>query len=127
MAFDDEVADKYSRLRFQLRLLAGLYRQAFVLRSKFIVFSVHRKELQGKLVGIATLAPNHGLQALPLPIPESLSNVKFAVVSNMAVDANVRQQGLGRALLRECERAAVEQGYGAIALLVHQYNEPALR
>ena len=46
----------------------------------------------------------------------------------MAVQAAVRRRGIGKALLAACECAALEQGaYDVIALLVHEYNEPAVR
>ena len=66
-------------------------------------------------------------QAIPGPLPAALQSLRLAVLSNMAVAPEARRRGLGRSLLAATERAAAAQGYQALALLVHEYNEAALR
>lgn len=128
-----------------MRLAAALWWQALLLRQCFTLITItsagagHGGSGGGSsgntpssnvqrqlLLGVASLTPNAGPQAVS-GVPKQLQSLRTAVVSNMAVAAAARRRGHGRALLAACERAAAQQGYAAVALLVHEYNEPARR
>lgn len=127
-----------------MRLAAALWWQALLLRQRFTLITIasagaghggsggsngntpHSEGPQQLLLGVASLTPNAGPQAVS-GLPKQLQSLCTAVVSNMAVAAAARRRGHGRALLAACEREAAQQGYAAVALLVHEYNEPARR
>ncbi|GAB4815240.1 hypothetical protein N2152v2_002286 [Parachlorella kessleri] len=138
------------QLLYQLRLTAVLLWQALLLRDRFTTLLVSNSSsaaaaadsraeaasrgscrghsLHSMPAAVVCLTPNRGAQAIPRPWPSELLTLRTCVVSNMAVQAAVRRRGIGKALLAACEGAALQQGaYDVIALLVHEYNEPAVR
>lgn len=50
----------------------------------------------------------------------------FAHIESISVDQNMRGRGLGRALLEQAEKIALNAGLDAIALEVHENNDPAV-
>jgi ribosomal protein S18 acetylase RimI-like enzyme len=73
------------------------------------------RDEQGKIVGTLTLI----LILAP--------GATFGFVEDVVVDEAARGQGIGEALVRECQRLALEQGASRVELHSGNHRQPAIR
>ena len=73
------------------------------------------RDAQGTIVGTLTLI----LMLTP--------GATFGFVEDVVVDEAARGQGIGEALVRECQRIALEQGASRIELHSGNHRQPAIR
>lgn len=77
-------------------------------------------EVDGQAAGFVHVAVR---DTLPIPI---LVPRRLGFVDNLAVGRDFRRLGIGRALMQEAQRWAIEQGATEIELNVFEFNESAI-
>lgn len=102
----------------------GQYRRPMstLLRKLFILVVEHRES--GKVIGCASLSMARCESALPPPFPTSTPFRCY--MSNIVVDPIHQNNGMGTALVQQCERIAQLWGEQSIWLHVDSYNIPAI-
>jgi len=115
------------QLQYQLKLLAMMQWRASTLGRGLITITATERA-SGQLAGVANVTPGVSLADAADHVKLGLGEAA-ATVSNMAVAPAFRRRGLGRLLLAECERAAVEcldPPTTLMALAVYRHNDPAV-
>jgi ribosomal protein S18 acetylase RimI-like enzyme len=77
-------------------------------------------EVEGQVAGFVHVTV-WDTPPIPILVPRRL-----AIVDNLVVSRDHRRLGIGRALMQEAQRWAIEQGAAEIELNVFEFNEPAM-
>jgi ribosomal protein S18 acetylase RimI-like enzyme len=77
-------------------------------------------EVEGQVAGFVHVTV-WDTPPIPILVPRRL-----AIVDNLAVSRDQRRLGIGRALMQEAQRWAIEQGAAEIELNVFEFNQPAM-
>ena len=77
-------------------------------------------EVEGQVAGFVHVTV-WDTPPIPILVPRRL-----AIVDNLVVSRDHRRLGIGRALMQEAQRWAIEQGAAEIELNVFEFNEPAI-
>jgi len=77
-------------------------------------------EVDGKVVGFVHVAIRE-TSPIPIFVPR-----RYGVIDTIAVDADLRLAGIGRALMDSAHKWALDKGASAVELNVYEFNEGAL-
>jgi len=114
---------------FKLRLMAALQFRALTEGRQYITV-LARSAATGNVAGVVTLAPGLGPAGAEGHLEDAVADDQtIGSISNMAVEENSRQQGLGKVLLETVEVASGEWPVppSLFVLSVYRTNEAAIR